>query len=937
LSAGEPAAAPACEREPIHIPGAIQPHGLLLACEEPDLVVRMASANVPEHLGLAAAEEALGRPLREVVGPSAHRAVAQALAEPDLREANPMTVQVEGGTGRARELEAVVHRSDGLAVVELEPTEGLEPGLPPHRHLRETLARLRDTDHVDALCDLAAAEVRRLTGYARVMVYRFHPDLHGEVVAERREPELDPYLGLHYPATDIPRQARELYLRTWLRVIVDVGYKPVPLVPACAPGTGRPLDLSLATLRSVSPVHLQYLRNMGAAATMTISLVRDGQLWGMIACHHHRPKRISHDLRATCELVGQLFSLQLASAEQRRQARRRLELREVHGRLLATLASARGSLARAVTSGDALLALTQADGAVVRLNGELATSGRTPRPEVAAQLAERLAALTDNGPVATDHLSGTLPGTARLARSASGALLLPLGGPYRDFILWLRGERVQTVAWGGDPHKPMEGDPNAPPGSEGARRLGPRRSFAAWRETVRQRSRPWGDAEVEAAAELGKELLARTREQLAYLALHDPLTRLPNRALLVDRLERALERRAPGARVGLLFVDLDRFKLVNDTVGHTLGDRVLQEAARRLAGVVRAHDTVARFGGDEFVVLCEEVPGAEPMELLADRLVTAFHEPFTVDDEVFRLGVSVGVAVSNGDTDAERLVGAADTAMYQAKQAGRGRHVTFERAMRSAALQRVEIERGLHDALAQGLVRPHFQGVYSIDGQLVGFEALARWHANGTVIPPDEFIPVAEETGLIAALGDRILHDAAGVAATLRRHVAGRQLTTWVNTSPHELRDDLPDRVAHLLAHHGLPGSALGLEITETGVISAPTAADTLAAVRDIGVRVALDDFGTGYTSLAYLRDLPVDVLKIDRTFIRGLGREPADLTLVASIAQLAHELGLLALAEGIETPTQLREVQRLGCDLAQGFHLGRPAPAETVYALLDA
>lgn len=480
----------ACDREPIHVPGAIQPHGVLLALREPALEVVQASTSTADHLGVQAAA-LLGTPLDDVLGADGAAEVRAAAASGDPRAASPLRLRTRAGA-EERAWDGVLHRSGGLLVLELEPAAEEETrAAAVFLRVRGGLARVQGARTAADLCAAIAVEVRALTGMDRVMVYRFDADWNGEVVAEARGEGVDPFLGLHFPATDIPAQARALYRRNWLRLIAASDYRPSPLVPAENPLTGTPLDLSESTLRSVSPVHLEYLRNMEVGASLSVSLLRDGELWGLVACHHHAPRHVPFETRAACELLGQAFSVQLGAVADAEETARTAEAAAAGAALLDRMAGAE-DWARALTEdADALLGLAAATGAAVRRGGEWVRVGQTPDADgldaLAAWIAGRGEAVFH-----TDRLPHLFPGAN--AAVASGVLAVGLGGG--DLLLWLRPEVVRTVEWAGNPEKAVR------VGDDGTPRLHPRRSFAAWRETVRGRSLPWLAGEVRAAAEL---------------------------------------------------------------------------------------------------------------------------------------------------------------------------------------------------------------------------------------------------------------------------------------------------------------------------------------------------------------------------------------------------------------------------------------------------
>jgi diguanylate cyclase (GGDEF)-like protein/PAS domain S-box-containing protein len=433
--------------------------------------------------------------------------------------------------------------------------------------------------------------------------------------------------------------------------------------------------------------------------------------------------------------------------------------------------------------------------------------------------------------------------------------------------------------------------------------------------------------------------------RLAHQAHHDPLTGLPNRVLFIEFLTVALARaRRRDSAVAVLFLDLDRFKFVNDSFGHDTGDELLTSLARRLQSVVRPGDTIARFGGDEFVVLCEDLDAtASRLQAIevAERLIAAVEQPFSCQGQPQFLSASIGIALSNGTDDrSEALVRDADAAMYRAKERGKGRWELFDEAMRQSVVQRVETENALHRAVERNEFRVYYQPVMSLErGVYVGAEALVRWeHPERGLIPPAEFITLAEETGLVVPLGRFVLEAACLQAAEWHERHGDPGFTISVNLSARQLsRPELVSEVAAALRASGAPPSMICFEITESVLMDDVEA--SLAAIRSLkalGVRLSIDDFGTGYSSLGYLKRLPVDAVKVDRSFVDGLGNDPEDSAIVAAVINLGHTLGLTVVAEGVETEQQLAELVALGCDEAQGFLFACPRPAADLAEVLE-
>jgi diguanylate cyclase (GGDEF)-like protein len=458
---------------------------------------------------------------------------------------------------------------------------------------------------------------------------------------------------------------------------------------------------------------------------------------------------------------------------------------------------------------------------------------------------------------------------------------------------------------------------------------------------------------IESAGESRVQLFAydvtertQAEETLNYQYLHDSLTGLPNRLLFLDRVRQALARMArSGMRVAVFFCDLDRFQIVNDSLGHTMGDRVLAAAATRLQAGLRPADTVARFGGDEFVVLCEITRETGDIAAVAKRILRALSEPFDVDDQLFTFSASIGVTMAtNRLVEPEDLIRDAAAAMSQAKARGKGRLEIFDEATRARAVDRLQIESALRLAMEQGELRVYYQPMVSCaTGRLVGAEALVRWqHPVHGFILPDSFIPIAEDCGLIISLGDWVLEEACKQAALWEGQLPeGRTLHLSVNLSAHQLHDpELVDRVRQVLPPRLADGKArqvfLGLEVTETTLVrDTEQTADVLERLDQLGVRIGIDDFGTGYSSLSYLKRFPVSSIKIDQSFVAGLDVDPDDRSIVTAVVQLAHNLGLTVVAEGVERPEQLEVLAAIHCDEVQGYLYGRPLPPEVMTTLI--
>ena len=562
-----------CAREPIHIPGSIQPRGVLAAVREADFEVRQVSVNVEDLLGRAV-DDVLGAHLSVLVGADEATRIEQAASVlGDLHQRNPLECVLDvGGTPRA--FDAILHREpNGVLLVEIEIAYGERPFSFPNTYqaVRGSVDELNRAATLPELYDATARAVRELTGFDRVMVYRYDEDYNGEVVAEAKRDELNSFLGLHYPSTDIPAQARALYEKNWLRLIDDVGYTPSPLTPAIDPEHGEPTDLTHATLRSVSPIHIEYLQNMGVHASMSISLLRHGRLWGLIACHHYAgPHLPPFGVRAAAEFLGSTLSLRLVDQFEDEQLHKRLAAQAVLGKLTAATLDEGEPLSSLLFGAPNLLDLVQADGVVVNIGGEYRALGSVPSPDAVAAIADW--ALDAGDEIAnSESLSRELPDFDLDPGVTSGALAINL--PDGQYAIWFRSEVLRSVDWGGDPYNKAiavtEGDEP---------RLSPRKSFDRWREIVHQCCEPWATTEIESVESLRRHLVESLyRRTRGALRVAETLQRslLPSSIPTVDGWELSAHYEpAFGGRVGGDWYDAFETRdgrlilVIGDVAGH---------------------------------------------------------------------------------------------------------------------------------------------------------------------------------------------------------------------------------------------------------------------------------------------------------------------------------------------------------------------------------
>jgi light-regulated signal transduction histidine kinase (bacteriophytochrome) len=587
-----------CEREQIHLAGSIQPHGALLVVQEPGCVVVQASVNAAEFLGLSAAGlssgSVLGRTLSELDRDLGQRVGARLTAK--MPKTRPVAVRCHIGP-RRRPFDVLLHRPQGGGVV-IE----LERAGPPVDHARaveDALQRILGSLSVRALCDEVARIFRELTGYDRVMVYRFDEAGHGEVFSEERRPELEAFLGNRYPASDIPKIARRLYVRNRVRVLVDIGYTPVPIVPAASPISGADLDMSLCTLRSISPIHVQYLKNMGVGATLVASLVVGGQLWGLVSCHHYVPRIIQFELRATCELLAEACATRIAALESFDRGQAELSVRRLEQRMVAAI-SREGDWRNALfDSAQSLLQPLRATGAALLFDGQTVSTGEVPGSMQLRQIGLWLDDQPRAPVIATSSLGIDRPQFLPLAAVASGMVATPLSSSPGEYLVWFRPERVRTVTWGGNPFKAVvTGDTPFD--------LSPRRSFAQWHQVVERTSEPWSAADLTAARLIGD-------------TVKDVIVQFRSVGMLIaqDRMEQ-IRQQVRVSELPVIIADAHgRILLMNDALrGLPLPSTIMPQWLEELPALFAGGSDIAQRLLD---LMERQIPWREEIALLGDR------------------------------------------------------------------------------------------------------------------------------------------------------------------------------------------------------------------------------------------------------------------------------------------------------------------------------
>jgi two-component system, chemotaxis family, sensor kinase Cph1 len=650
-----------CASEQLHLSGRIQSHGALVAADLQDRRITYASANTAELIGVQP-DQLFDSPVMSIFSPDDQQRLEQAIEQTGYRPSSPDLYGMRLAAAVDGKVDLILHRVAGQIVIEIEAHSDDQANLDTVLHASQAISEATSVHEVELA---VAGALRALTGFDRAMVYRFHEDEHGEIVAEDRLPGLVRYLGHHFPASDIPSQARQIYTRKASRYIPDVDEGDVAVI-ASPRLADTSLDLSRAVLRSVSPFHLEYMRNMKTAASVSFSMVEAGRLSRLVSCTSEHPRWLSRSKRRSCELVVLQAKLQISAAEQIARLNDAASREAIRTQLRAAMHSA-PTVAEGLTSasGD-LLELCQADGAAACADGYYRSIGAAPSEDAVRSLAGEIRAGRSAGAAwATDRLQQS---TAE-SLGAAGCLFVGLGAP-NDFVIWFRRDRPQQLRWLGDPRVPSTGLTN------------PRKSFDTWLEQVSGSSAPWTDGDLQAAHLLAYDVesaqLSRAQAKLAHLGLHDSLTGLPNRRHLSSVMAAMLEGATPTDPVAAIFIDLDCFKEVNDEYGHEAGDCVLREAARRIAEITRTRGDVvgrtdagdapaARLGGDEFVILLGA--DAEGAALVADRIRQSLLEPIAISPDLkLTISAAIGVAVAAEPEEPRHLLKRADAAMYEDKR-----------------------------------------------------------------------------------------------------------------------------------------------------------------------------------------------------------------------------------------------------------------------------
>ena len=894
--------------------GDVQAHGVLVAVDAESNRIEYCSANSADLLGTEPAD-LLGH--RGLDWLPANWSGLSALAN---REGIPDFCDFAG----SNPLIVVGHRQGAHLIFEFERA-GAGPG-----HWWNHAARTRFVTQLSAVhtieqCrEFLVNQVFERSGYDRVMMYQFLPDWHGEVVHERCRPGVGGFLGLRFPATDIPPNARQLFTLNWQRAIFDVESEPSPVLK-CAE-SAEPLDLTYSTLRSAHPAHIQYLKNMGVQASLTLSMVVNGKLWGLIACHHLCSRALPIEDRLTFEEMARLVSLHLTNLlglmEQQTGADMRRQLSRLQGAMSAAGEDAASALAQNLGK---VRETFGAGGAWLRFEGKDFFTGRVPDKLSLAPLRDFLDRFPREQVSHYDALPQALQPYRALAANASGVLFIPLGSA--DFIALVRPEVIETLNWAGKPQG-LEDNPEL-----AGRPLTPRNSFAVWSQRLRNTAEPWTGTELEFGEKTRIDIqLFLATARLEQIALHDPLTGLANRLLFERRLQQEIRHSITrSSAFAVYMIDLDRFKQVNDTLGHGAGDQLLTEIAARLMGAVRPADTVARLGGDEFAILQTGIDNRTGATSLAEKIVQLASRPYIILGQTVEIGVSVGISLYPSDTIEEsELLEYADLALYQVKRSGRNAYSMYAPGMRVAESRGAYGEQ-LARALRDDEFRLNYQPIVDArSGELRGLEAFLCWHRPGLAdLAAGEFMEQVEQQRLGAAVGEWVM-DAVfqQYQEWLCEGLSMVPITINIGNAQF-VSQDLLGQIEKLGARYETGWQWLRLDIKEQAVLSdVGRAVRKLATLRDAGVGANLDNFGRGFVPLGYLTQLPFRGIKLDAVLFEDGSRRRHFNALFNVVQSIAQVFGAQLAVTRIESVEMRETLKNQRIDLLQGYAIARPAEA---------
>jgi diguanylate cyclase (GGDEF)-like protein len=901
-----------CKAAELHLLNSVQSFGGLIAIDRQTELICACSANVREFTGKRP-EDLLGQKWSVLFRPDQVSTLFKPDSSPGLHLPQIQHSELNGQTWLMAN-----HSINKLTLVEIEANQ-TEPYQFGFADRVTYLKALGATDSPEGASMLLLERVAGISRFDRVMLYKFLPDWHGKVIAEVLTPGVQGFLGLRFPATDVPASARRLYLINWQRIIANIRSDSVPIIRAL---DSEPVDLSFSQLRAVHPVHIQYLKNIGVEASFSVSVVVAGRLWGLIACHHLSPKTVSLRERQLCEELARITAIHMTDMKAMQLEKERAGLREALAAILGAL-RVQDSNKRAIISQLAQIREAfRAEAILARLDDQNFHGGQVPEDISLSALLNWLEIYDrDAISASTTLINSTLAKYPALVRFASGLLYIPLGG--QDFLLLMRPEQIETVSWAGKPQSvAVIGDDVTD--------LTPRASFQAWTEQVEGSSELWSQVEVESASKL-RELLIEYIEKvrLETMALRDPLTGLANRFMFEKAIEKAIRFAIRDGTVSAVYVlDLDKFKPVNDTLGHAAGDELLIEVGRRLTALMRSRDVVARLGGDEFAIVQWDLRRVQDADQTAERMLKEIRRPFTIQGQSVEIGVSIGVSMCPLHAiEYDELLEGADLALYQAKLAGRNTFKSFTGSMMSDIEQKDSVREGFIDAMRGGQLWLAYQPVVSSKTKtLQSFEAFARWQhpAKGDLMAR-EFMSLIDQCQLATQFAEWTIRRALAQGKSwLRKGLP--LIPVSVNLSARQfLSLDLVGLCASLSTELDIGLEWLRFDLDEAALESDfLRVAEKITMLSRLGILTNIDHFGQGLVALNQIVDLKINQFKIVSRYLQTGKDIVRNDAIVAIIHSIGTVMNIPVVATQIETEAMETRAISAGIEYLQGYHYSR-------------
>lgn len=904
-----------CKEAQLHKMLEVQSYGALLAIDKRSHMICAASDNIARFTGKSDAE-LIGQPWSVLLHP--HMVDSLFATSPD--EAS--ICRVVRAELNQQILDISNHSVGTLTIVELEPAKDT----PAEFTFQQRTAFIRALSHCDdsvSAASLLMEEVAKLIDFDRVMLYRFLPGWHGEVIAEALKPGIEGFMGLRFPEGDVPANARRLFTVNLQRLIAEVG-APNASIVVQAPDVE--LDLSFAQLRAIHPVHIKYLENMGVQASFSLSIICEGKLWGLIACHHLSPKVLSIRERQLCEELTRLTAMHMNDVLRAELERKRYAYRVAISEMRGSLNAQRKGYPTINAHIGEIRALFRGDGIWHHLGGEDFLSGNVPDETSLSLLRNWVDRLNRNQIGERSEIPRELASQPALVRFASGILYIPLNK--KDFLLLLRQEQIENVTWAG---KPQTVD-NA---ADSMAALTPRSSFQKWSQELKGRSEAWTDLDIEAAEKLREELIDYLdRSEIEDMALKDALTGLANRLSFERRMDEAIRASIESdSMFAVCMIDLDNFKPVNDGMGHAAGDELLIQVSQRLLELVREEDTVARLGGDEFAVIVGKVHDVKAVEQVAARILEEIKRPFDIEGSQVQIGASIGVSLCPLDAASQiDLLREADTALYEVKKAGRNGYKRFDKSM----LNEQDLHENTRVMLEHAFEQNQFELVYQpvLDSRstaLESLEAFCVWHhPEQGMLRASDFQPLIERHQLSTTWAEWGM-----------RHLF-QQYQQWqrsglpsvplcINLSARQfLNLDIVGMCRDLAEEYQVDTSWLRIDLDENALVaSARRAEEKIAQLAEMGVLINVDHFGQGLVSLRQLTQLKLNTLKISGT---QLHTAPPDQHMEAQLAifnSISNVIDVPIVATQVESEAGMKAAREQGICHFQGYAISQPLAAD--------